>query len=111
MVWRKYYEDKAFECFTDGNRFFVPNRYPVELVLKLHEESQYEQMRADLLNTWRKQYKFKGIVTFNEEMLVVRAGSISAFRVVNEELFRFEYFSEEKLAKLDKIVDVDRIDR
>lgn len=49
----------------------------------MHEESQYEQMRADLLNAWRKQYKFKAIVTFNEEMLIVRANSVNAFRVVN----------------------------
>ena len=59
------------------------------MVLDRHEKDQYEQMRADLLNTWRKLHKFKAIVTYNEEMLVVRAGSISAFRVVNEELYHF----------------------
>jgi hypothetical protein len=66
------------------------------MVLSLYNE-QYDQMRPILLNSWRSHFRFRGLLIFNEEMLIVRTGSLSVFRAIQEELYRFEHFSEESL--------------
>jgi hypothetical protein len=60
-IWRSYYEDRDFPD-PDGSRFFIPNRYPPQLVAEVL--GQEEEVRPALLSAWRREFAFKGIVVY-----------------------------------------------
>jgi hypothetical protein len=56
-----------------------------------------------LLAAWRREYAFKGVIIYGEEMLIVRRGSLSVFRFIPPTLFHFESFTENSLNVLQEI--------
>ena len=45
------------------------------------------------MNLWNQKYEFRAFLTFGEELLIVRGGSVSVFRDVEMELFQEEYLT------------------
>jgi hypothetical protein len=54
----------------------------------LHSQQVEIQDSNELaLNLWRNRYHFSAFLTFEEELLIVRKGSISVFRNIPSQLF------------------------
>ena len=101
-IWRLHYEDKWEGFQSNDDRLLAPNRYPYELVRSIEKQNEEKDDKLYVLNQWRKNYGFFGFLTYADELLIVRKGSISVFRGVEKELFEEEYLNSEQLDEIEK---------
>ena len=99
-IWRNYYEDRDL-ADADASRLYIPHRYPPQLVAQLLQ--QQEEIRPALLGAWRREYLFKAIIIYAEEILIVRRGSLSVFRFIPPALYHFQLFTENNLNILQEM--------